>query len=78
MSSFLSLISAGAHWLVPFLAKEHFPSTLTFSHFPVAVAVVEQEKWKSGYERDAVVVKQENLSLLRFHSYQLCDLSKAT
>lgn len=43
-----------------------------------AVVVVEQEKWKSGDGGDAVVVKQEDPSLLSSHSYQLCDLSKAT
>lgn len=61
-----------------FWPRSTSPSALTFSHFPVAVAVVEQEKWKSGDGGDAVVVKQEDPSLLSSHSYQLCDLSKAS
>lgn len=59
-------VPAGVCSLVAlWLAKEHFPSALTFSQFPV-VAVVEQERWKSWGGGDAVVVKPEDLSFWGF------------
>lgn len=79
-SCFLSVqVPAGVFslWWPHSWPRSTSPSALTFSHFPVVAAVVEQEKWKSWDGGDPVVVKPEDPSLLRSHSYQLCDLSKA-